>query len=380
MSEPNSSGLSFSESTCCRTQLKRKKMKGKTEIQDVLGELRHMLQTDKGSYSCVGYGEDNIIDYMFFQTSEMRENFRKYPEFIGMDTTYKLNKNNMHLVVIQAIDNNKHGRVVGYCFLRRETGDILEETLEILRDANPEACDKIQTIIVDKDYKEINGIKKILPHVEVHLCHTHVMRQFFRHTTKEPHKKEVRKVLKSMSGSGSPEDFDAFYEELTKVASEGFLKYFDENWKTCQEAWILFVRHQSLTIGIRSTNHVESHNSKIKAITRRCMTLGECIRALLLLHGDREYESGYKDYVDIATRRYVANCEDEDVADMMQYLSRWAADELYSQWKEARKLKEEDIDVTMDQNNCECSFFKKFPFKHCMHTIKKCQIDGMFAT
>ena len=124
------------------------------------------------------------------------------------------------------------------------------------------------------------------------------------------------KILLKMSECGNKDEFEEYYEKLKEEASPEFLQYFDKNWKHCKEAWILFIRNQSLSLGARSNNYVESHNSKIKSVTERAKCLGDCIRGLLLLHANTEFESSYKDFREIATRAFIANCDDEDVADL----------------------------------------------------------------
>lgn len=56
----------------------------------------------------------------------------------------------------------------------------------------------------------------------------------------------------------------------------------------------VFVR--TLGMGIHTTNTAESHNGKIKALTSRCMTDGECTRCLLSLQQDRDYETSHKEF------------------------------------------------------------------------------------
>lgn len=79
---------------------------------------------------------------------------------------------------MQCTDNHNNGRVVAYCLIARETKDILETTLMHFWELNQVEAQEVQTVIVDKDYKEIGGIRTVLPHAEVHLCHVHVMRVF----------------------------------------------------------------------------------------------------------------------------------------------------------------------------------------------------------
>ncbi|XP_026286677.2 uncharacterized protein LOC113212266 isoform X1 [Frankliniella occidentalis] len=196
----------------------------------------------------------------------------------------------MHLVVMQAIDNHKNGRIVAYIYLRRETNDILECALREFVENNTESALNVKTVIVDNDYREISGVKKVLPDVHVHLCHTHVKRLFSRKVKGEEQSSKLTKILNDMWLSASAEEFDRHYNALSAVASPTFLEYFDQYWKNIQSAWVLYVRAESLSLGVRSTNHVESHNDKIKKVVTRTSTLADCVRELLRLHFTREFE------------------------------------------------------------------------------------------
>ena len=152
-----------------RAALKKKNLDGKTEVEDVVSELEKLKEKDPGSNYIIGYtdveeagSEDppdgrKEIAYVFFQTSSMKSSVSKFPEVMGMDTTHKVNKNDMNLVVMQCIDNHKNGRTAAYGLIARETKEILEATLRHFKDENPSAADKVKAVIVDKDYKEIGG-------------------------------------------------------------------------------------------------------------------------------------------------------------------------------------------------------------------------------
>lgn len=310
------------------------------------------------------------IEFIFFQTASMRKVLNQYPEVIGMDTTYKTNKNNMHLVVMKCIDNHGNGRTVGYSFLARETKDTLKATLTNFRDLNPEPCSKTKTVLVDKDYKEISNLHAILPNVAVHLCHVHVLR-LLKAKLSEHHvvkKKEATNVLKKMSESASKDEFLMHYEKLKALCNESFMAYFDKNWKDIDEAWVLYVRNSSLTAGIRSTNHIESHNGKIKKMTRRANSLGDCIRSILIPECNCDFESSYKDFRELATRAYVTSSDDPVVQNIMDSFAQWPAKLLYYEWMSSFDDFSESL-CTEDED-CSCNFFKKFGIMHCRHIFR----------
>ncbi|XP_034246307.1 uncharacterized protein LOC117648161 [Thrips palmi] len=367
-------------------KIKKKNRKGKTDEEDLLAELNHLLEEDPGSFYKIGYVDEGEseeeeedgdeaekprpIDFIIFQTSEMRENLRRFPDIVGMDTTYDTNKHNMHLVVMQVVDNHGNGRIVAYVLVRRETKDIIEASIATFAKANEDVMPHVKTVLVDKDYKEIGGIKKVLPHVHVHLCHTHVLRIFERKTKKEDNGPEIFKIVKQMSVCQSKEEFLELYSKLQTVASENFMtQYFDKFWKDIDSAWILYVRNASLSLGIRSNQHVESHNGKIKSVINRTQTVADLIRQLLRLHKSREFDSAYKDFREMASKAYIAHNRDPDVQLILDSLSDWGGRLLVSELKKSASpdyVQGPDI-VTEDENLCSCNFYKMFGMKHCAH-------------
>lgn len=359
--------------------------KGATDEEDLINELEEMKNSNPGSSYTIGFVgnnedeslEDDVqarpLDFLIFQTSEMKKNVLDFPEIIGMDTTYNTNKHNMHLVAMQVIDNHGNGRVAAYILLRKETTDILQAGLETFAKANSEAMSSVRTVLVDKDYREISGIKNVLPHVHVHLCYTHVQRIFDRKIKGEQNVEELRKILKQISVSESSEKFQELYEDLKGVASTTFITYFDTYWKNIDSAWVLYVRNQSLSLGIRSTNHVESHNGKIKSVVSRTNTIGDLVRGLLNLHKAREIDSSYKDFREKSSISYIAHNKDPNIKSIKEKLSDWGASLLVEEYNKSLKLDNVDENVT---DTCSCNFFNMYGMEHCQHILYQRRLAG----
>jgi len=370
-----------------RQKLRNQKKRGKTDEEDLQAEFDHLLQSDPGSFYRIGFveeeedgeefdhTEERTVDFIIFQTSKMRQNLRQFPDIVGMDTTYNTNKHHMHLVVMQVVDNHGNGRIVAYVIVRRETQDIIEACIAIFAKSNEDVMKHVKTVIVDKDYKEIGGIKKVLPHVHVHLCHTHVLRIFDRKTKGEPNRQELLKILKNMSVSESREEFLEHYSSLKSVASQDFVNYFDKYWNDIDSAWILYVRNTSLSLGIRSNNYVESHNAKIKSVVNRTITIAQLIRELLRLHQTREFDSAYKDFRELSSRAYIAHNRDPDIKLILNSLSDWGGKLLVSELKKSLSFQSDNMD-TLDENCCTCKFFLMFGMKHCAHIFFQRRLSG----
>lgn len=373
-------------------------MKGPTDALDLVGEMRHLKESDRNSVACFGFSEfclqeeadeveeedpmdtssagqvQSVLDYLFFQTTEMRELLEKFAELLGMDTTYNINRHHMHLIVYLVVDNHGNGRIVAYCFIRRETKDMMGAAMTHFKEANESAASRLRTVIIDKDYKEVAIVNNILPHVHVHLCHTHVMRVFERKTRKEEDPDGVMKHLRALSLSESRAKFEELYEKLIAVASKDFKKYFDDNWKDIEEAWVLHVRQESLSLGVRSTNYVESHNAQIDKICSKCNSIADGVRSILLLHRNREFESSYKDFLAKGTKAYLANNKDPNVQLLLDKVCDWGAKLLIKELEKAQSLPE-DLDDMEDR--CQCNFQKMFGMNHCSHIFSLKEAKGM---
>lgn len=188
-------------------------------------------------------------------------------------------------------------------------------------------------------------------------------------------KTESLNILKKMSVSGSKAEFDEQYENLKKISNEAFVTYFDKNWKDIDECWILYVRNESLSLGVTDTNHVESHNGKIKLLVSKCGTVGELIRSLMLLERNSNFESMYKDFREKATRAYITNIPDEpEVDEIMAKFALWPATLLVEEWKESNNDTEEEALVV--EGTCCCPFNSKFGLQHCRHIFRSRRMAG----
>ena len=59
----------------------------------------------------------NDVKFIYIQTGEMKEHFRKYPDILFMDTTYNVNMERYPLFTIMAEEADGKGKPVAYCFL-----------------------------------------------------------------------------------------------------------------------------------------------------------------------------------------------------------------------------------------------------------------------
>lgn len=115
-----------------------------------------MILEDPNSVIALKHNEEHEIQSIFIQTSAMSRAFQQYSEVLIMDTTYKLCKNKMSLIVFGAIDCFGAGRTSGYALISSE-----KKESQAFNDCNigcKEAMAKVPVVVIDKDQSDIAAI------------------------------------------------------------------------------------------------------------------------------------------------------------------------------------------------------------------------------
>ena len=100
------------------------------------------------------------LQAIYFQTEDMKETFKAYPELILIDSTYKLNDLGMPLFVLLAVDGNGESEIVSLWFVANEQRSTLSSLLTHFKDQNGNWMN-ICAIISDKDINERRSARKV---------------------------------------------------------------------------------------------------------------------------------------------------------------------------------------------------------------------------
>jgi hypothetical protein len=120
--------------------------------------------------------DQNILEYVFWQTKSMKETFKTYPNIICVDATFNLNRSGYPLYIIITIDANFETRIVALGLVSSDKrGDIVKAFFQWFNDENPENP-LIKTIIADKNETQLNVFVELYPTANVSLCLYHVMK------------------------------------------------------------------------------------------------------------------------------------------------------------------------------------------------------------
>ena len=96
--------------------------------------------------------------------------------------------------------------------------------------------------MVDKDLTEISVLKSKLPRAIILLCKFHVMKYFKKKISDlnclKDEKHELAMLVQKLINSQIEEDYNKYHSDLTQFNAE-FITYFDENWHSCKEQWVM---------------------------------------------------------------------------------------------------------------------------------------------
>ena len=148
-----------------------------------------------------------------------------------------------------------------------------------------EASDRVEVILVDKDYKEINTLQEYFPKATIRLCIFHVVKIFREKIQKLGFTGKVRSDLESVTSNlvdaENQEVYDIQYDSLKrdhlcmccvdedvipdlprdkkKCSARGheFLAYFREHWHGIQLMWCKKDRATLLDLESDTSNYIE---------------------------------------------------------------------------------------------------------------------------
>ena len=72
------------------------------------------------------------------------------------------------------------GQIVAYAVVSNETRDTVTKLLEVFVSDNIAVKEKIETVMIDKDFAEMKAIEALLPGANILICKFHVLRAIQR--------------------------------------------------------------------------------------------------------------------------------------------------------------------------------------------------------
>ena len=197
--------------------------------------LTVILFTYIGAVVEVTVNSENVLSGIYFQDEHMREIYRKYPEILFVDATYKLNELRMPLYVLLAEDGNGESHIVAVWLITSEDAANIRAMTAIFQQHNEEWC-KTVTIMADKDFTERNIFLQQFPQANLLICLFHVLKTFRREITSEKvgitaaEWYIMLELVQRMAYSTNEEMYMKCYEELMETKLTKAIEHFNCNW------------------------------------------------------------------------------------------------------------------------------------------------------
>lgn len=296
--------------------------------------------------------DDNVIKMIAFATDEMMDMYSKFPEFICLDGTYKVNKYHYPLYLVHVQDNLGRGRSVFYAFVKNETAEIIQNIVQAFCDMMGDSS-KTKTVMLDKDQNEIQAVRSLLPDATVLLCKFHTIKCFKKKVSElvKPvdEKNKIFSLLKQLVYAKNESMFDDILVKL-REEDEDLHEYIVDNWVSCKEMWVDYLRSGTLTFGNDTNNRIESENGKLKQLLSTTSTMAECIRKLCFYNEVLNDERHYQQFLHKCTN-VEYGCQESDLSDLYALFTEHAVSKMLENHK---VLSEVTPDVSQLSNCLFC--------------------------
>lgn len=227
-------------------------------------------------------GEDQTFKGLFFQDKQMIKAFDAYPELLCLDATYKLLDLRLPIYLMLVEDSNGQSEIVSVCILVCEDVESIQWMFEVFKKHNSH-WSSIRVVMADKDIKERDTVKKMLPDASVLICLFHTLRTFRREVNSEKmgitsgERNTCLETVQKMAYASSLEEYMKLYEFLKNHCPRRVVEYFNENWHGCRNEWVLGLKAACGSFMNFTNNRLESINGKLKQVINYHSSLEEFV-------------------------------------------------------------------------------------------------------
>ena len=174
--------------------------------------------------------------------------------------------------------------------------------IETFQQKNP-AIMRTRIIMADKDINERETIKNTLPHLKVLICLFHTLRTFRREVTTDSmrittgQREASLEFILKMAYAKTETEYTGIYDQFASIVPKKVLDYFDENWHTIKEEWVLGFKFSTGNFLNTTNNRLESINGKLKQVITKYSSLEFFIEQFFIilpvLRNERNYKTIY---------------------------------------------------------------------------------------
>ena len=175
-------------------------------------------------------------------------------------------------------DSNGQSEIVAVCLLVSEDADSITWMMTSFKERNS-TWEKIRVVMADKDIGERDVIKTCIPQASVLICLFHTLRSLRREITCEKlgitsgQRTLCLELVQKMAYAHSESEYTSIYTEFQASAPKEVVGYFDDNWHTIRNEWVLGMKSCSGNFLNFTNNRLESINGKLKQVISRHSSL-----------------------------------------------------------------------------------------------------------
>ncbi len=335
-------------------------------------------------------GKD-IIKAIFFQSSKMKDLFKKNGSLILTDGTYNLTNIGYILVPIHVVDKHFHTSLVSWALVSNEQACVLQSALEIFRDVN--STEKLRFVVLDKDFAEIRAIREVFPNTSLVLCRWHCLQAVQRKMVQSMGRRnselnnEILELFKKMVYAPSEEEYMRAWQSLCSVDSreEGvreMLMYLDQHWHQNRDCFAYYLLKRKGLFQCYSNNRAEGFNSFVKRFIKKRSKCHTLVQELLSMERGQTQRTKWKTYESTQKSFHPREMENSYIEEILSeargLLSINMLKKVRDEAVKVDEVKIEDLNLEQGALVCTrktgpCSFFTSMilPCRHIFATRKQ---------
>ncbi|XP_037282544.2 zinc finger SWIM domain-containing protein 3-like [Rhipicephalus microplus] len=340
-----------------------------------------LLQNEHGTdYHILADGEN--FQGILLSNESMRSNMDAYPEFLGIDATYKLLEIRTPVYVMHVEDSNGDTETVCVAILVNESAPTIKWMLEKFKELHP-SWPKVKCVMADKDLLERDLLKESFPQSKVLICVFHTLKTFRREiacnkmniTAEE--RDQALALLQKMVLSRSSEKFEELQLEFDNNVCQEIRSYYDKNWRPIKDEWYTGPKFMSENFNNTTNNRIESLNAKLKSVIKKNSSLEEFVCSLFTVLNALSDERDHRALTSISKRPCKAPSSPEEAMyqeSLTPYAFKLVREQIYLSAKRVPSDQKADVftfeassgNTSTTKTNCNCSFWNamRLPCRH----------------
>ncbi|OWZ20484.1 LOW QUALITY PROTEIN: hypothetical protein PHMEG_0005100 [Phytophthora megakarya] len=340
-------------------------------------ELAAFAAADPENISSVAVTDADESGVISLASAHMRRVYSRFSELLLVDCSHKTNRYNYQLLTFMVMNEFGEGAVVQHSMIEANGDWHMEKAIDHFKRLHPTRIDLLRVIVVDKDLNEIRVLESNFPGARVLICHFHVIKYL----------KEKRSKPESAH--------DALRGICERVGFNDFFSYFERNWDSSQDRWVMYRRAHLEHFKNHTNNRLESFFGKLKDGVNGSMSMANCVKGLVA--HDRRVQNEYQ-YRISRIGTYTNSNYDEEMSTVLRFTTHYVASQIETQYSTALekgetyrfekhpsdsnvvvvggKFTEHDLNVNTWWCDCAFACSMKLPCRHAIAYRKVKQLPG----